>query len=183
MHRCLVLDTTGDPLAVIPRWIDALGLVITGKVTALAHYERIVRSQHLSFRLPAVAMVKSYVGAARRRPLFDAPVKAVVLARDGFACQYCGRPVSLTTGTKDHVQPRSRGGADRLDNVVAACIGCNRRKADRTPAECGMHPARRPRSLTQAERIGCLMSTLRAEERRAWAEGLAALGIHLAPAA
>ncbi|RDI30224.1 HNH endonuclease [Rhodococcus sp. AG1013] len=40
--------------------------------------------------------------------------------------------------TVDHVFPRSRGGGDTYDNLVAACADCNGRKADRTPEEAGM---------------------------------------------
>lgn len=34
----------------------------------------------------------------------------------------------LVLMTKDHVVPRSRGGKDRLDNLVAMCVTCNSAK-------------------------------------------------------
>ncbi|TDL43594.1 HNH endonuclease [Microbacterium oleivorans] len=50
-----------------------------------------------------------------------------VLERDDFTCVYCGEVAT----TADHVLPKSRGGEDRLDNLVASCQPCNARKSDR----------------------------------------------------
>ncbi|MBW4096183.1 MAG: HNH endonuclease [Acidobacteria bacterium] len=59
--------------------------------------------------------------------------KEAVKRRDG-RCAYCGGPAQ----TVDHVHPRSRGGQSSWTNLVAACLPCNQRKADRTPNEAGM---------------------------------------------
>lgn len=56
-----------------------------------------------------------------------------VLERDGHCCFYCGAhgvPLQL-----DHVIPRSRGGADTPDNLVACCKPCNTSKGPKTPDE------------------------------------------------
>ena len=45
-----------------------------------------------------------------------------VLDRDKRVCQYCGA-VAIQA---DHVIPRSAGGADSIDNLVACCSSCNR---------------------------------------------------------
>ncbi len=39
----------------------------------------------------------------------------------------------------DHVQPRSRGGSDRISNLVLSCHDCNTAKGNQTAAEFG-HP-------------------------------------------
>lgn len=57
----------------------------------------------------------------------------MVLNRDGHTCVYCGAthvPLQL-----DHVIPRSRGGADTPDNLVASCRSCNASKGAKTPDE------------------------------------------------
>ena len=59
--------------------------------------------------------------------------KSAIKARDK-SCGYCGG----TAETVDHIVPRSRGGALTWENAVAACLRCNHRKANRTPAEAGM---------------------------------------------
>ena len=63
-------------------------------------------------------------------------VKMYVRARDKYTCQYCGAvmPPDLEV---DHVVPRSRGGTDRPNNLVAACHECNRRKGNQTATEFG----------------------------------------------
>lgn len=65
---------------------------------------------------------------------------SAILRRDGYRCQYCGKPGS----TIDHVHPQSRGGENTWWNLVAACFGCNNSKADRTPEEAGMKLLRTP---------------------------------------
>lgn len=66
--------------------------------------------------------------------------------RDGDSCSYCGRDL-LYTGDRqdnakasiDHVVPLSRGGSHTWDNVVLACLGCNKSKGARTLSEWGKH--------------------------------------------
>jgi 5-methylcytosine-specific restriction endonuclease McrA len=78
------------------------------------------------------------------------PNRRNLLLRDDNTCQYCGMVAVPAELTVDHVVPVSRGGApDRWDNVVLACKRCNWRKADRLPAEVGMHLLRAPGPLTQ----------------------------------
>jgi len=62
----------------------------------------------------------------------------LLFARDGFMCLYCGQRFRRSELSRDHVQPRSRGGADTWENCVAACRRCNHAKDDRTPEEAGM---------------------------------------------
>lgn len=57
----------------------------------------------------------------------------IVFSRDKNTCQYCGaKEVALQL---DHINPRSRGGADTPDNLVAACKPCNTSKGAKTPFE------------------------------------------------
>jgi 5-methylcytosine-specific restriction endonuclease McrA len=58
--------------------------------------------------------------------------------RDDHRCLYCGRQYPRSDLTRDHVMPKSRGGLDRWENVVAACKHCNWTKDDRTPEEARM---------------------------------------------
>lgn len=61
-----------------------------------------------------------------------------IFERDNWTCQICG--LHLDPGVKfpsndsasiDHIIPISLGGTHTLDNVQAACMGCNRRKGAR----------------------------------------------------
>jgi len=179
VSRCMVLNSSYEFLTIQERWVDALSLVIAGKATPLEHYPDVVRSQHERFHLPAVVVMRYHVKTQRKRTLFHAPTRRAVFVRDNFECQYCGGRLSMTTGTRDHVVPRSRGGEDTLGNVVAACRPCNFRKDDRTPDEAGMQLRQRPRPLTEDEKVQCLLKTVRAKERNAWVACLKRLGLEL----
>ena len=61
-------------------------------------------------------------------------VREYLLEKWGRRCAYCGAngtgpgPVPLNI---DHVRPRSRGGSDRISNLVVACVPCNEAKGTR----------------------------------------------------
>ena len=76
---------------------------------------------------------------------------AAILARDGGACVWCGRPLAPHDRdvTFEHVIPRLKGGPAWAENEVPACRACNRRRGHRAPsaylAECearGLTPNR-----------------------------------------
>lgn len=58
-------------------------------------------------------------------------------------CWYCGAAITEENWSRDHVNPRSKGGAN-LDNVVPCCKTCNTLKGSKT-----MHVFRN--RLTQRE--------------------------------
>lgn len=47
-------------------------------------------------------------------------------------CAYCGSKHNLTL---DHITPRSKGGRDRLTNVICACRECNTAKGHKMWSE------------------------------------------------
>ena len=135
----LVLNADFRPLSYYPlsiwSWQDAIKAVFLDRVNIVSEYEHAVRSPSFSMRLPSVVSLKSYVKPSR----FPAFTRFNVFLRDRFTCQYCGAREDLTF---DHVVPRSKGGVTSWENVVAACSGCNLRKADMMPATARMFPAR-----------------------------------------
>jgi 5-methylcytosine-specific restriction endonuclease McrA len=129
--RTLVLNAGYEPLAVIS-FKRALVLVMTHKASVIEHVEGDpVRAASGEFERPAVIILAHYVRVpySRRIPV----TRRGVLRRDGHRCGYCGRGAA----TVDHVLPRSRGGGDTWENLVACCLRCNNAKADRTPREMG----------------------------------------------
>lgn len=58
--------------------------------------------------------------------------------RDHHVCAYCGNEFPVSKLTRDHVDPRGRGGKDVWTNVVTACGRCNRVKDCNTPEQAGM---------------------------------------------
>jgi len=129
--RTLVLNAGYEPLAVVS-YKRAIVLVMNQKATIVAADQaHPVWATTGSWDRPSVIILTRYVHLPRSRSL---PVsRRGVLRRDDHRCAYCGR----TANTIDHVQPRSRGGRDSWDNLVACCLRCNNIKSDRTPAEMG----------------------------------------------
>lgn len=56
-----------------------------------------------------------------------------VLQRDNFTCFYCGRRAPFVQLQIDHVKSKSKGGCNRLYNLVTACYDCNSGKG----SDCG----------------------------------------------
>ena len=86
-------------------------------------------------RVPEVIVLKKYSDKKHREIKLT---RKNVLLRDRYECQYCGKSITLNSGTVDHVFPKSRGGANSWENFVAACFPCNVKKKNRTPQEAGM---------------------------------------------
>lgn len=129
--RTLVLNAGYEPLAVVS-FKRALVLVLNGKATVVrADDAHPVFGATGAWDRPSVIVLTRYVRmpGARRVPV----TRRGVLRRDDFRCGYCGKGAT----TIDHVMPRSRGGADSWENLVACCLACNNVKSDRTPAEMG----------------------------------------------
>lgn len=50
-------------------------------------------------------------------------------------CHWCGYAGDAGDFDVDHLTPRSQGGGEGLDNLVAACTSCNRSRQDRPASE------------------------------------------------
>ena len=127
--RTLVLNAGYEPLAIVS-FKRALVLVMNEKATVIEHIDgNPVWGLRGPLDRPAVIVLKRYVRVpgARRVPV----TRRGVLRRDAHRCAYCGAGAT----TIDHVLPRSRGGADSWENLVACCLRCNNVKGDRTPQE------------------------------------------------
>lgn len=129
--RTLVLNAGYEPLAVVS-FKRAIVLVLNGKATVVsADSDNPVFGSSGAWDRPSVILLTRYVRmpGSRRVPV----TRRGVLRRDEFRCCYCARGAT----TIDHVLPRSRGGADSWENLVACCLACNNTKGDRTPTEMG----------------------------------------------
>jgi 5-methylcytosine-specific restriction endonuclease McrA len=137
--RTLVLNAGYEPLSVVS-FRRALMLVLDNKATIVEiDLERPIWAVSESYDRPSVIALTRYVRipSGRRVPVS----RRGVLRRDGQRCAYCERSAS----TIDHVLPKSRGGSDTWDNMVACCLTCNNAKGDRTPSEMGWRLQTKPR--------------------------------------
>lgn len=134
----LVLNQNYEPLNVcnVKR---AFVLVDRGKAEILENGRGYLHSPTALYEIPSVIRLVYLI--RRPRPQGRLTRRDVFL-RDKFKCQYCGQHTRDLT--LDHVMPRHRGGPHDWDNVVAACKGCNHRKAGRTPEEARMNLLKEP---------------------------------------
>jgi 5-methylcytosine-specific restriction endonuclease McrA len=103
--------------------------------------EPFVQAVRFRLRVPEVITLSGYDRLPVAAVTFS---RRNVFKRDHYSCQYCGRQPGGEELTIDHVLPRSQGGVSSWENCVLACVGCNKRKADRTPEQAGMKLRRQP---------------------------------------
>jgi 5-methylcytosine-specific restriction endonuclease McrA len=136
----LVLNLNYEPINVcdVRRAVVLLG---KGKAELLENGRGEIHTPTFTLTIPSVIRLAYLV----KRPFSGRKLsRREVLLRDRYTCQYCGRQTKELT--LDHVIPRKQGGRHTWENVVSACIPCNRKKAGRTPYEAGMRLLRQPRA-------------------------------------
>ena len=119
----------------------ALIMLFLTKAEVVANRDgKVVRTVDDSFPLPSVIRLSKYIRIPFKRIVLT---RKNILRRDNNQCQYCGsRKNPLTI---DHVIPKSRGGGDSWENLVAACVNCNNKKGNQTPEEAGISLIRKPK--------------------------------------
>lgn len=146
--QTLLLNMNFEPLDVI-HWQRAMTLFYQGKVEIFEEHDKVVRSVSFSFKLPSIVRMLRLVKV--RRKLDYVPfTRGNIYARDGYRCQYCGDEYKSEDLTFDHVIPIVQGGRKGWDNIVTACVTCNRKKGGRTPEEAGMTLKRSPKQPKHA---------------------------------
>ena len=77
-----------------------------------------------------------------------------IFQKTGGKCRCCGKPLTFKNHGADskpdgwqvdHAKPLSRDGTNHTNNLWPMCVGCNRKKADKTWDEFKRHcPAAQP---------------------------------------
>ncbi len=134
----LVLNQNYEPLNIC-QVRRAVILLLRGKAETLENGLGVLHTVDGAYPIPSVIRLNYLI----KRPRLQRKLtKYEVFNRDHYTCQYCGRETKELT--LDHVIPKKRGGKHVWENVVSACVPCNRRKAGRTPSEAGMKLLRPP---------------------------------------
>lgn len=160
----LVLNSAYMPVDRVS-WMEAIADLITGRAEVVDCYEGVtvrsgsndgadlphtflaLRTAELGvWRIPSIIRFLSKAVFPKRCVKFN---RHNVWLRDQGLCQYCGVKLSTNEFTYDHILPQSRGGKTKWENIVCACIPCNHRKSNRTPAEARMRLRREPFRPTQ----------------------------------
>ena len=136
-NKVLVLNASYEPLNVC-NWKRAVILLFKGKAEQVEHNGKVV---YPNFHIPAVIRLRQYI----KIPYKEIPLtRKNLMYRDHYSCQYCR--IKSHSLTIDHVIPRSKGGTDAWDNVVACCQQCNVKKGNRTPKEADIELVKHPRT-------------------------------------
>jgi len=174
----LVLNSAALPIDRIPWW-DAIGDLLSGRAEVVETYaDKTVSSGTGELDLPwtfeplrtdveGVWKVPSIIKFLSKAVFFKRHVKFNrhnVWLRDKGRCQFCNVKLKMDEFTYDHVIPFSKGGKTKWTNIVVACVPCNHKKANRTPAEAGMKLKREP--FQPMHQPGQVSPTLR------WREGM-----------
>ena len=134
-HR---LDSTVSMMTKLRKWAP---------VTAV--HQELVRFDMQKMENPEVSGVEYQQGT-----LAGFEVREYLLAKWNRTCAYCG-----TTGVPlniDHIHPRSRGGSNRVSNLVISCVPCNEKKSDLPVEEfLSVDRKRLARVLAQAKASLC----------------------------
>jgi len=154
----LKLDVRGVPLTWLS-WQEAVCLYVR-EMVAWEVGERCFQIKGGTSRVtlkPSVLTINSII-AVRGQCTKHTDFKIIprlnnseLFRRDRHMCLYCGRTFRDNMLTRDHVLPRSLGGADRWNNVVTACRRCNTAKGGRTPEQAQMDLLAIPFTPNRAE--------------------------------
>jgi len=121
----LVLNSSYEPLQ-FTNWKRAIVLLFKEKARLITkRVIRLVNYVHIPFHMGR----GSY------------PTRALIYKRDDHECQYCGSDKDLTL---DHVIPRSKGGRETWENLVACCTKCNLKKGNKLLSETNMTLKKEP---------------------------------------
>ena len=144
MATVLALDVSGIPR----QWIshdDAISYHATNSVAW--SLGGIVAKYHGGFKAdgtisyiesPSIIAIKGH-GFNPQKHAMVALSNKTLFGRDRNVCAYCGTHfVNFSRLSRDHIVPRSRGGANTWMNVVTACRPCNANKGSKTLKEAGM---------------------------------------------
>ena len=86
-----------------------------------------VRSKYCSFKCYQKRHNRLYPIPSR---FYTLKTRFLILHRDNYTCQYCGRKAPDVVLQIDHIYPKSKGGRLTKDNFITACFDCNMGKRD-----------------------------------------------------
>ena len=135
MPKTLLLNASYETLAFIPLR-KLIKLFVKDKIEVVANWDQeSLAWGHGQMKYPAIVRMKYYVRRKMMKTRFN---RRGIFRRDMFACQYCGKILTPSKLTIDHVKPVSRGGKSTWENCVTCCLPCNAKKGNRTPEQANM---------------------------------------------
>lgn len=123
-----IADSKVEALARARQVIRATEALSAGAVAAPEwKQESLWQQGELDRGAPAIRSRSGRPVSRRRRDIFQ---------KCSGKCHYCGTVLTLDGAWHiEHMMPRALDGTDDITNLVAACVQCNLKKADRTAVE------------------------------------------------
>ena len=138
--KTLLLNAGYEVLSFIPER-KMFKLLFKDKVEVISSWDDVVTWGNGKIKHPSILRLKKYV----KRNFFNSNFsRKALVKRDRSICQFCGRKLTASQITIDHVLPRAQGGITSFINCVVSCQDCNNRKADKTPEQAAMKLLRKP---------------------------------------
>lgn len=138
--KTLLLDASYQ----VQSFIDlrkALKHLVKDKVEVVSSWDDVIPYGSGKIKLPAILRLKNPI----KRTYFNSNFsRKALVKRDKSSCQYCGKHLSASNVTIDHVLPRAQGGGTSYSNCVVACQLCNNKKAACTPEQANMKLLKKP---------------------------------------
>jgi len=132
--------TWGENLVEIGRLtVHACGCA---EIPTLSRHQRVTGKQAFTYR-------ERHLTHGVEKPV-PPSLRQQVLARDGYECRLCGRPVTDKTLVLAHVDPRE---PKSLANLVVACRRCNYRQGTKQLSDCGMELRPVPIAPTRSQEL------------------------------
>lgn len=177
-YRTLVLNADYRPLSTWPLSMvpaqDAVSTLWRDRADVVETWpDAFYRSPSTTIAIPKVIALRAYAHVAAQ-PKF---CRRSILLRDRFRCQYCGERFEAEELTFDHVIPRAAGGQTVWENILSACVECNKKKRNSLPdysarKGTGLRPLKPPKQPTTAELLRSGLEFLEPQIREDFASWL-----------
>lgn len=176
-RRTLVLNADYRPLATYPLSLvtgqEAVKAVFRGRASVVEEWDEVFRSPSIEIHVPKVIALHEYA------PISAGPkfCRRSILLRDRYRCQYCGIRFASPDLTFDHVVPRVKGGQTVWENILSACVECNKKKRDHSADWSGkkgqgLRPLKAPRRPTTMELLRAGLEFIDPVTKENWADWL-----------
>lgn len=139
-RKALLLDSSYQVLSFIPER-KLFKLLIKEKIEIISSWPIPINWISGKINQPAIVRLKNHVKKNYFNSNFS---RKALVKRDKNTCQFCGKKLTASQITIDHVLPRAQGGITSFVNCVVACHICNNKKADKTPEQANMKLLRKP---------------------------------------
>jgi hypothetical protein len=176
--KCLLLNADYTPLSVI-EWHKALIWSMRYTNNPKCGIEIIdffkndfIIGVNKKYPVPAVAKTKRFFKLNNTSVKFS---RKNIYIRDNYTCQYCNQIFDTSYLTYDHVVPKSKWDRNysptNWTNIVTACVNCNRKKKNRTPAQANMKLQNlpiKPNKILKFLPIVTYLNTIRSDIPQEW---------------